>query len=325
MNFTEQDIEINRHEQLEAKKMRIQQEIRELSARLSYPSSIRTAVGMGAIAHHYTKSIIPGIVGAVVGYKIGQKNVLSDLDKRIILDKINKRRELLAKMEKVNPDNDKEVQGIMSAADLLNYQYPHYNFAGKWEQFMGKPSINFHAMVFGIPKSGKSILCTQFARYLSENHGTVLYIAAEEGFSMTLQNKVKSFGAQSDNLYYANYREYEPIKQAVQGHGFNFVFIDSVNYIKITPEQIEELKELSPETAFITVQQATKDGKFRGSQEFAHNCDIIIRVENGIALQQGRFQEPTQMMIFEKTESEQRKEEKTHQLDQVFGEGDLDL
>ena len=52
----------------------------------------------------------------------------------------------------------------------------------------------------------------------------------------------------------------------------------------------------------ITIQQATKNGNFRGSQEFAHNCDIVIRVEAGMASQQGRFQEPTEMNVFESEE-----------------------
>jgi hypothetical protein len=61
------------------------------------------------------------------------------------------------------------------------------------------------------------------------------------------------------------------------------VFIDSVNYIRITPEDVEDIKAENPQTAFITIQQATKNGNFRGSQEFAHNCDMVIRVEAGMA------------------------------------------
>ena len=65
---------------------------------------------------------------------------------------------------------------------------------------------------------------------------------------------------------------------------------------------MEDIKAENPQTAFITIQQATKNGNFRGSQEFAHNCDMVIRVEAGMASHQGRFQEPTEMAVFEDAE-----------------------
>jgi len=293
--------------QHQARINQLREEIRELSARIAFAPSIRSAVGFGAIGAHYFGPIA-GIAGAVVGYKIGNRVKLTDLDKRIIINKINIKREQLARLEKVDPANAQEIDGIMSAADLANHQYDAFDFTGKWLRFMGKPAVGFHAMVFGVPKSGKSILCTQFAQYLANNFGTVLYVAAEEGFSMTLQNKVREFADTNENLYYANLREYEPLKQALANNNFRFVFLDSVNFMRIEPDQIRELKRLNPETAFITIQQATKDGKFRGSQEFAHDADIIINVEAGIARQQGRYCEPTVMRVFPKGTMHQQEE-----------------
>jgi predicted ATP-dependent serine protease len=157
-------------------------------------------------------------------------------------------------------------------------------------------------MIYGRPKQGKSILSVQFAQYLSQNFGRVLYVASEEGFSVTLQNKIKEFAMDNPNLDFANFRTYEQIKEALHIRKYSFVFIDSVNFIKITPEDIEDLKAENKNTAFITIQQATKNGNFRGSQEFAHNCDAVIRVEAGRAFHQGRFQEPTEMDVFDKPE-----------------------
>ena len=157
-------------------------------------------------------------------------------------------------------------------------------------------------MIYGRPKQGKSILSVQFAQYLSQHFGRVLYVASEEGFSVTLQNKIKEFAMDNPNLDFANFRTYEQIREALHIRKYQFVFIDSVNFIKITPEDIEDLKADNKNTAFITIQQATKNGNFRGSQEFAHNCDAVIRVEAGKAFHQGRFQEPTEMDVFDKPE-----------------------
>jgi predicted ATP-dependent serine protease len=158
-------------------------------------------------------------------------------------------------------------------------------------------------MVFGLPKSGKSTFCMHFAKYLADNHGDVLYVASEEGFSQTLKNKMTNFGLKSDRMHFANYRESDPIMQ-VAGN-YDFVFIDSVNFIDISPEQIRQLKHENPNLSLITIQQSTKDGDFRGSQEYAHDSDSIVRIESGIATQQGRFQEQSQMMVFPKSEKKE--------------------
>lgn len=295
--------------QLQAKKDRLIGEIRELASQISFPPAIRTAVGIGAVAKHYMGGgILPMIAGAIVGYKLNKQKTLSEIDKRIILQKIVNKRKQLEQLEKVDATNTSAIEGIMSSSDLMDYDYEKYPFTGKWQKFMGQPSVGFHAMVFGIPKSGKSILCTQMAKYLADNFGSVLYVAAEEGFSMTLQNKIREFGMASDNLHYANFREYEQIKTALENNEFDFVFLDSVNFMKITPEQMRELKHINPRTAFITIQQATKDGKFRGSQEYAHDADVIINVANGIATQQGRFCEPSMMRVFKKGTYQEKEE-----------------
>ena len=315
LNFEDLD-EIDYAGQLQAKKDKLNAEIRELSSQISFPPAIRTAVGMGAIAKHYMGGgILPMIAGAIVGYKINKVKTLSDIDRKIILTKIANKHQQLQQLERIDATNTSAIEGIMSSADLIDYTYDKYPFTGKWAKFMGEPSIGFHAMVFGIPKSGKSILCTQMAKYLSDNFGNVLYVAAEEGFSMTLQNKLREFGMASENLHYANFREYEQIKTALQNNDFNFVFLDSVNFMKITPEQMRELKQENPQTAFITIQQATKDGKFRGSQEYAHDADVIINVANGVATQQGRFCEPSMMRVFKKG---------TYQEEQQYADDDDD-
>ena len=68
------------------------------------------------------------------------------------------------------------------------------------------------------------------------------------------------------------------------------MFIDSVNYSNLEVEDLEEIKTMFPNTTFITIFQATKHGDFRGSQQYAHNADMIIRIEDGRAInQKNRF------------------------------------
>jgi len=263
---------------------------------------ITHSIALMGLARHYFGSGMPMVLGGALGYILGSKTQIDPEKKHQIIQEIMKSR------EEINDMTDDDFgkgsdRGIMNSSDLLNYQYSKYPFFGKWAEFLGQPSVNFHAMIYGRPKQGKSILAVQFAQYLSENFGRVLYVAAEEGFSVTLQKKIQEFAMNNPNLDFANYRVFEQIKEALHVRKYKFVFIDSVNFIKITPEDIEDLKAENKGTAFITIQQATKNGNFRGSQEFAHNCDMVIKVESGQASHQGRFQEPTEMAVFDKPET----------------------
>ena len=269
------------------------------------------AIAMAGLAKHYFGGGVPVAIGGLLGYLIGSQSEINEADKAEAIQGILQASQALQRQREQGIDITEESDsndGIMSASDLMNFKYNKYDFSGKWGDFVGQPSINFHAMIYGRPKQGKSILSVQWAKYLSENFGKVLYVASEEGFSVTLQKKVMEFAMDNPNLDFANFRDFEQIKNAVNKGNYRFVFIDSVNYIRITPEDVEDIKAENPQTAFITIQQATKNGNFRGSQEFAHNCDMVIRVEAGMASHQGRFQEPTEMAVFEDSEKPATKE-----------------
>jgi hypothetical protein len=285
----------------------IQTQIRGLATRLAFPPSLHGAIGGAAIGG----SLLGGkgfgyIAGAGLGYLLLRNKVLTETDRQVLVNKIGALREELATLqEALGESGDGRFTGIMSSNELVNYNYRKYNFTGEWHDLFGDPSKNFHMMIYGSPKQGKSILAVQFARYLSENFGEVLYIASEEGFSATLQQKVKEFAMDNGNLDFANFREYEQVAEAVKEGTYDFVFIDSVNYIRMTPEQVEQLKALNPRMALITIQQSTKDGKYKGDTAYAHNCDIIVRVSEGVAYATGRFAAPAEMNIFDMEETEE--------------------
>ena len=79
----------------------------------------------------------------------------------------------------------------MPSKEFTNLHFNTIGFTGKWLDFIGDPAPGFTAMVFGMPKMGKSYLCIDFAGYLARNHGKVLYVAKEEKLDATLQKKLK--------------------------------------------------------------------------------------------------------------------------------------
>jgi hypothetical protein len=181
---------------------------------------------------------------------------------------------------------------IISSKHLKEQNYKALNFQGAFNELIGQPAVNFFCTVHGKPGEGKSTFCIKFANYLAKNFGTVIYISGEEGFSKTLKDKVVNNNAETDNLYFADINTFDEIKEEIQPDTFHFIFIDSLDTLKIDPTRMRELMELYQNSALITISQSTKDGKMRGSNEIAHDADIVIAVENGLAITtKNRFKE----------------------------------
>lgn len=191
---------------------------------------------------------------------------------------------------------------IMNSIDFTNLEFSSIGLKDKWLDFIGDPAPGFTAMVYGKPKMGKSYLCVDFAGYLARNHGKVLYVAKEEKLDATLQKKLKDKDVANDNLFVSdnlpkNLSEYQ------------FVILDSVNKLGLNPEDLGKLKINNPGVCFIYVFQTTKEGKFRGTNEFQHDVDVVIEVpEKGIAIQNGRFNQGGEMRIFDDAPAEETEE-----------------
>jgi len=189
-----------------------------------------------------------------------------------------------------NP-NEVPEPTVISSSELAGMDFETIGLIGKYKDLIGDPSVGFSAMVFGLPKSGKSTLCIDFAKYLAENHGKVLYVAIEEGFGYTLKEKFERLGAIHPNLVIAE-------KLPDDLSPYQFVFIDSVSKAKLTSQALTKLRKDNPETAFVFIFHTTKEGNFRGQQDFAHDVDVIIEVENSEAKANGRFGVGGKMKIF---------------------------
>ncbi|MBL4862993.1 MAG: hypothetical protein JKY09_08265 [Crocinitomicaceae bacterium] len=182
---------------------------------------------------------------------------------------------------------------IMNSTDIVNLDFEKLGFKGKWFELIGNPSSGFTTMIFGKPKMGKSYLAVDFSGYLARNHGTVLYVAREEGIDDTLQQKLKDKNVAHPDLYVSDYLP-EDLS------AYDFVFLDSVNKLRLSPEQLDAFKRKYPETSFIYIFQTTKLGNFRGGNEFQHDVDSVIEVaEKGKAIQFGRFNQGGAIDIFD--------------------------
>jgi hypothetical protein len=176
-----------------------------------------------------------------------------------------------------------EKPALMNSMDFANMQFETIGLSGKWRNLIGDPSPNFSTMVYGKPKMGKSYLCIDFAGHLARHHGNVLYVAKEEGLDFTLQKKLTDKNVLHPNLFVASElpKDLSP---------YQYIFLDSVNKLGYTAEQLNDLKKRYPYKSFIFIFQTTKNGNFRGSNSFQHDVDVVVEVvEKGKAIGFGRF------------------------------------
>lgn len=206
------------------------------------------------------------------------------------------------KSESEVPDN------AINSLDLKMEKGRRLNFMGEWEHFFGKPAILFHAVIHGLPGEGKSTFAIMLAKYLADNFGRVMYISAEEGKGETFIMKLDRLNARSKYLDFPepDINRYEAIKKQVSPGDYNFIMIDSLDTLRIDADRLKELREVYPDAAFITISQSTKDGKMRGSQEIAHDADVVVHVHKGVATTtKNRFKAKDQTFrIFDPEEGE---------------------
>ena len=85
---------------------------------------------------------------------------------------------------------------------------------------------------------------------------------------------------------------------------YQFIFLDSVSKLGLSPADLERLKAGNPGKSFIYVFHVTKGGKFRGDNTFQHDVDVVIEVPaKGKAIQFGRFNQGGEMAFFDKGEA----------------------
>ena len=186
--------------------------------------------------------------------------------------------------KKESPQKKENSQDVISASDFAEMEFETLGLTGEWKELLGNVSIPFIMMSYGKPGNGKSTFNILLARYFaSEFNKKVLFVAKEEGTGYTLHEKFKRLKAFHPNIFVTSNLPEQVV-------GYDFVFIDSVNEMKLTPEDLQKMRIKNPKISFVYVFKSTKDGNFRGSQDFEHDVDISVKIENGFALtEKSRF------------------------------------
>lgn len=189
------------------------------------------------------------------------------------------------KISKTSSEHQLKLTGsIIDTFALIDLKFAEIPLQGMWAEFIGRPSHNFCMSVTGSPGHGKSSFCVRFAYELAVNHGAVLYNTSEEGISKTMQHKIVDAGAVSSQLHVSDFSTMEALMANVPVGRYQFIFLDSLTDMGITPKGLRLLRKHYHNSSIIVICQATKKGQMRGSNVIAHDVDTVINVADGFAV-----------------------------------------
>lgn len=168
-----------------------------------------------------------------------------------------------------------------SGSEIKSIRFKYLNISEPWTGLFGDLAEGAQVIVSGFQGCGKSTLALQLALDLAQMGRRVLYLALEEGYSATLQQRIKRFGSH-ENLRFMDMDDAADAKRRNPNlFGlYDDVFVDSIQMIEGFNEiEIRELKKKFPKTNFYYISQVSKSGSVRGSNKIGHECDVIIRAE----------------------------------------------
>ncbi|MBP4139657.1 hypothetical protein [Flavobacterium geliluteum] len=140
----------------------------------------------------------------------------------------------------------KKINRAYSVSNVLSKKFNPLGFSGEWEATLGKPDKAFSAIIWGGTTNGKTEAALKFAKYLT-NFGKVAYDSLEQGLSATIQQAlIRNHMDTLGNSFMLLDREPfdELIIRMSKPKSPDFLFIDSVQYTRITKAQYYQLKEL---------------------------------------------------------------------------------
>jgi len=168
---------------------------------------------------------------------------------------------------------------IVSATELAKIDFDIVRIPQEYRTMIGNASKNGSIMLYGMAGGGKTSFSINFAKKCAEMGQKVLIISKEEGINQTMQEKLKRFNAINDKIFVT-----ENIPASTKD--YDVIIFDSVQSLGLEPSDLENHQH-NLNALRVYIFQVTKDGRFRGANEFEHLVDCVLKAENGTITSKG--------------------------------------
>lgn len=193
-------------------------------------------------------------------------------------------------VEKVKPSKLPQSYGIKQ---LKSIKYKVFDFVDEWLELFGRPEKGVTWFIWGNSGNGKSTACAMIA-YMLSFFCKVLYLSLEEKRGKSIRSKLLEvgFNDKSKNFQLLATSSYdELVKRLHKRNSEEVVFIDSLQYWRITYAQYQTLIEVFPDKTFIFVSHARgKDPKGATADSIHYDAGVKIWVEGGRMEVKHRFE-----------------------------------
>lgn len=184
-----------------------------------------------------------------------------------------------------NPQPATSLHGIVDATTLAGVNFRTFELQEPYKTDFHKINSDTQIMLWGSPGHGKTVYALKFAQYVAEVLGlNTLYIAHEEFGRSTFSEKLRQH-----NIGHANLKFTATLNQT-QIDQFDAIFFDSINSLEMTLADYRRLVKAHPGKLYVLIVQSTKDGDFRGGNNWEHEVDVAGEIRNRkLILHKNRF------------------------------------
>lgn len=134
---------------------------------------------------------------------------------------------------------------------------------------------NSLVFVHGAAGSGKSTMALRICDEMTPS----LYVATEMGLGPALADLLQRMELRSDDVRLVEPRSVGELYDEARSDDYQVVAIDSVSPTSLLPEDCLNMAR-GLDVIVLAIAQQTKAGSHRGSEEWAHDADVVVRVED---------------------------------------------
>lgn len=170
----------------------------------------------------------------------------------------------------------------IGVSDFIAKKFDIFPFEGEWKESFGEPEKNFQMIIYGDPGNGKTEFSVRFAKYLA-GFRKVLYCSYEQGISKSLQDAIirNNMEQVAGKIIFLSGGSVVELSEYIKRTNPGIVFIDSLDYMRLTTEQYKTLIKAHPRKAFIIVTWSRNESpKSQYAKDIEYMCDIKSYVEN---------------------------------------------
>lgn len=180
----------------------------------------------------------------------------------------------------------------LSVNKYMSIKFNTMNFEGKWKSSFGTPQLGGSWIIYGMSSTGKTALCIQLAKYLTQ-FGTVLYDTFEEEVSMSFQDSLIQFQMNEVNGKFSILPGETLTDLNIRlsnRRSADIIFIDSIQHSFIDKKYYRLLKKRFPNKLFIYVSHAKGNEPKGDVADFIrYDSDLKIHVKDFRAFPSGRI------------------------------------